>query len=97
VLEVEKSKEIDVIIPDDNSSKNVEIKFERFAFLDRELPDLNDLTTPVKESFAKKLKKYKPIINWMLKLYYFSFGLGLFVFISGVLYYSGSSFSHLNH
>lgn len=97
VLEVEKSKKIEVVAPDDNSSKNIETKLDPFAFLDRDLPDLNNFTTPVKASFAKKLKKYKPIINWMLKLYYFSFGLGLFFFISAVLYYSGSSFSHLNH
>ncbi len=80
-----------------NKDNKFSLTSDTFAFLDKDLPSLNSLTEPIVQPLAQRLKKHRKFIKWGIRCYQFTTGFGLFLLLSSFLYYSGSSFSHLNH
>lgn len=109
VLELERpvfkeKRQLDLVIPIQSKSQ-IAVKTksddknepEIFKLLDAELPTPTKLLEPIKQPLARQLKRYKTPITWGIRIYWGVTGFGLFYFLSAILYFSGSTFSHLNN
>ncbi len=80
-------------------SKNMEIfdlTSDFYSFLERDV-SAKALIKPIQEPLAKRLKKHRALIKFLLKIYYLATGFGIFFILSAILYYIGSPLSHFNH